>query len=189
MCPMEVRKQEVKVIYFYRNHTWSLSHFKFALIFNFLLKCLKPSFPGDVICIFVFSSFSRFQMNIYPRKNLIPSMSTLFQNQSLQTKSSQCEEMHYRSIALHLNFGIISAIHSMIQSSLIQGMFCRKALGKKIIGCPSCIDGPKYARNALIFNLCMVVDEYVNTLKYENVIRKLAACFRTLEVRFNLWYS
>ena len=56
--------------------------------------------------------------------------------------------------------------------------------GRKILGCPIYIDNKNYARNALIFNLCFVFDADTNTVPYENVVKKVAGYFTTLEVRF-----
>ena len=51
----------------------------------------------------------------------------------------------------------------------------------KIVGCPVCIDSPKYERNALMFNLCFVFDANKNTLHYESVVKKLSGYLTTLE--------
>lgn len=52
----------------------------------------------------------------------------------------------------------------------------------KILGCPIYIDNKNYARNALIFNVCFVFDTKTNTVPYENVVKKLAGYFTTLEI-------
>ena len=44
-----------------------------------------------------------------------------------------------------------------------------------------CIDSPKYERNALMFNLCLVFDANKNTLHYESVVKKLSGYLTTLE--------
>ena len=46
------------------------------------------------------------------------------------------------------------------------------------------IDNPKYARNALIFNLCFVFEAASDTTRFENAVKKLAGYLTTLEVRF-----
>ena len=63
--------------------------------------------------------------------------------------------------------------------------FCiyRNALGHKIVGCPAYIEDPRYARNALVFNLCLVFDSAADTLKHEIVVKKLAGYLTNLEVR------
>ncbi|ELT95816.1 hypothetical protein CAPTEDRAFT_222035 [Capitella teleta] len=75
-------------------------------------------------------------------------------------------------------------VYIITKPKLTDKIITLNALGKKIIGCPICIEGRQYVRNALIFNLCLVVDDCVSAVKYENVIRKLAAYFTTLEVNF-----
>ncbi len=55
------------------------------------------------------------------------------------------------------------------------------AVRHKFVGCPVCIEGPNYARNALIFNLCMVFGVNQNTSHYESVVKKLSGYFTTLE--------
>ncbi|ELT87086.1 hypothetical protein CAPTEDRAFT_131156, partial [Capitella teleta] len=77
-------------------------------------------------------------------------------------------------------------VYIITKPKLTDKIITLNALGKKIIGCPICIEGRQYVRNALIFNLCLVVDDCVSAVKYENVIRKLAAYFTTLEVNFKL---
>ena len=52
----------------------------------------------------------------------------------------------------------------------------------KIVGCPVCIDNPKYARNALMFNLCLLLDANASALHYEVVVKKLASYLTTLEM-------
>ena len=61
-------------------------------------------------------------------------------------------------------------------------IYFRNALGNKIMGCPVCIDNPKYARNALIFNLCFVFDTTSQPRRYEPVVKKLASYLVALEV-------
>ncbi len=56
------------------------------------------------------------------------------------------------------------------------------ALGHKIVGCPVFIDNPKYARNALIFNVCFVFESSTDTVQYEEVVKKVALYFTTLEL-------
>ncbi|KAL3853694.1 hypothetical protein ACJMK2_017216 [Sinanodonta woodiana] len=56
------------------------------------------------------------------------------------------------------------------------------ALGHKFVGCPVCIDNPKYDRNALIFNLCFVFDAQTQTCPYDLVIKKLASYVTQLEL-------
>lgn len=59
------------------------------------------------------------------------------------------------------------------------------ALGRKIVGCPACIENPKYARNALIFNLCFVFDAAANPTPYEAVVKKLGGYLTALELESN----
>ncbi|XP_060079180.1 GATOR complex protein NPRL2-like [Ylistrum balloti] len=60
------------------------------------------------------------------------------------------------------------------------------ALDHIILGCPVVIDNPKYARNALIFNLCFVFDKAMDTSNYEPVVKKLAAYLTQLEMENGL---
>jgi len=55
------------------------------------------------------------------------------------------------------------------------------SLGHKIVGCPVCIEDKKYARNEFIFNLCFVFLPKTDTTQYEEVVKKLADYFTTLE--------
>lgn len=55
------------------------------------------------------------------------------------------------------------------------------AHGHIFVGCPVIIDNKKYARNALIFNLCFVFDNKTETSNYEPVVKKLASYLTQLE--------
>jgi hypothetical protein len=62
-------------------------------------------------------------------------------------------------------------------------IFCfRNALGYKIVGCPVSIGDTKYQRNALMFNLCFVFGQSVDTSNHEPVVKKLASYLTQIEV-------
>uniref|UniRef100_A0AAX7V3D7 NPR2 like, GATOR1 complex subunit n=1 Tax=Astatotilapia calliptera TaxID=8154 RepID=A0AAX7V3D7_ASTCA len=56
------------------------------------------------------------------------------------------------------------------------------AMGKKLIGCPVCIEHKKYSRNALLFNLGLVCDARTNTCSLEPIVKKLSGYLTTLEL-------
>ena len=56
-----------------------------------------------------------------------------------------------------------------------------KAFDYKFVGCSVGIENAKYSRNALLFNVCFVLDEEIGTEKYEGVVKKLVAYLKTLE--------
>ena len=56
-----------------------------------------------------------------------------------------------------------------------------KAFDYKFLGCSVGIENAKYSRNALLFNVCFVLDEEICTDKYEGVVKKLVAYLKTLE--------
>ena len=62
--------------------------------------------------------------------------------------------------------------------------FCSNAFGYKFIGCPVCITNAKYSRNALLFNVCFVVDDAADVHCFKPVVKKLAAYLTSLEVRY-----
>ncbi|XP_077459122.1 GATOR1 complex protein NPRL2 isoform X2 [Stigmatopora argus] len=55
-------------------------------------------------------------------------------------------------------------------------------MGKKLIGCPVCIEHKKYSRNALLFNLGFVCDAQTNTCVLEPIVKKLSGYLTTLEL-------
>lgn len=55
------------------------------------------------------------------------------------------------------------------------------ALKYKIIGYPVRIDDLKYSRNAFLFNLCFVCDNWARSIQYEGVVKKLAEYFTMME--------
>lgn len=58
-------------------------------------------------------------------------------------------------------------------------------MGKKLIGCPVCIEHKKYSRNALLFNLGFVCDAQANTCALEPIVKKLSGYLTTLEVVYS----
>ena len=58
-------------------------------------------------------------------------------------------------------------------------------MGKKLIGCPVCIEHKKYSRNALLFNLGLVCDAQSKTYALEPIVKKLSGYLTTLEVMGN----
>uniref|UniRef100_A0A667WTT9 NPR2 like, GATOR1 complex subunit n=1 Tax=Myripristis murdjan TaxID=586833 RepID=A0A667WTT9_9TELE len=56
------------------------------------------------------------------------------------------------------------------------------AMGKKLIGCPVCIEHKKYSRNALLFNLGLVCDAQTKTCALEPIVKKLSGYLTTLEL-------
>uniref|UniRef100_A0A8C5CEN2 NPR2 like, GATOR1 complex subunit n=1 Tax=Gadus morhua TaxID=8049 RepID=A0A8C5CEN2_GADMO len=56
------------------------------------------------------------------------------------------------------------------------------AMGKKLIGCPVCIEHKKYSRNALLFNLGLVCDAQSKTCALEPIVKKLSGYLTTLEL-------
>lgn len=62
-------------------------------------------------------------------------------------------------------------------------------MGKKLIGCPVCIEHKKYSRNALLFNLGFVCDAQANTCALEPIVKKLSGYLTTLEVVSNTLYT
>ena len=57
-----------------------------------------------------------------------------------------------------------------------------------MVGYPIQIDDAKYARNALMFNLCFVFDECANVSPYEPIVKKLGEYLRTAEVGTCIFY-
>ena len=60
-------------------------------------------------------------------------------------------------------------------------------MGKKLIGCPVCIEHKKYSRNALLFNLGLVCDARTKTCALEPIVKKLSGYLTTLEVKGSPW--
>ena len=78
----------------------------------------------------------------------------------------------------------------MFKSKLFFAMhfYFSTAMGKKLIGCPVCIEHKKYSRNALLFNLGFVCDAQANTCALEPIVKKLSGYLTTLEVtHFYTW--
>ncbi|XP_067683255.1 GATOR1 complex protein NPRL2-like [Haliotis asinina] len=73
-------------------------------------------------------------------------------------------------------------IYIITKPELQNRLITVNAWNLKIVGCPVCIDDPKYKRNALMFNLCFVFDKDTRTCNYGSVVKKLAAYFTQLEL-------
>ncbi len=52
----------------------------------------------------------------------------------------------------------------------------------KVVGFPVLLEGPKYERNNLLFNLCFIFERGSPTGAYDQVIRKIARELTNLEV-------
>lgn len=57
----------------------------------------------------------------------------------------------------------------------------------KVLGYPVLLEGPKYERNNLLFNLCFVFERHDSTGEYEQVVRKIARELQNLEVCGSRW--
>ncbi|XP_071082771.1 GATOR1 complex protein NPRL2-like [Haliotis cracherodii] len=73
-------------------------------------------------------------------------------------------------------------IYIITKPELQNRLITVNAWNLKIVGCPVCIDDPKYKRNALMFNLCFVFDKDSRTCNFGSVVKKLAAYFTQLEL-------
>ncbi|KAI5811452.1 nitrogen permease regulator 2 [Peziza echinospora] len=51
----------------------------------------------------------------------------------------------------------------------------------RILGYPVCVEDRKYDRNEYIFNIAIVLEEFVDPSSYKSVVKKLATLFRALE--------
>lgn len=65
----------------------------------------------------------------------------------------------------------------------------RNAKDIKVIGYPVGINDPKFPRNKLIFNLCLVCVPTEKNLEYESVVEKLAHYLRDLEIENAFLYN
>lgn len=64
--------------------------------------------------------------------------------------------------------------------------FC--ASGLRILGHPVCIKNDRYPRNEFIFNLCLVLDETIETSAYVKVVNSVARLLKRLELESE-WLS
>lgn len=58
--------------------------------------------------------------------------------------------------------------------------------GSEVLGWPVVIESSRYARNALLFNLCFVFAAGCETRPYERIVAKTARVLRDLEVSFGV---
>lgn len=58
----------------------------------------------------------------------------------------------------------------------------RVAYDYLIMGFPMCIEGRKYHRNALLWNLGLIIDKDARSDIYEPILRKLGYLLKNLEV-------
>lgn len=73
------------------------------------------------------------------------------------------------------------APYVITKPQLQHSLITLKAFDYKFVGCSVGIENAKYSRNALLFNVCFVLDEDVCSDKYEGVVKKLVAYLTTLE--------
>eukprot|EP00112_Aurelia_sp_Birch-Aquarium-sp1_P008521 Seg1942.3 transcript_id=Seg1942.3/GoldUCD/mRNA.D3Y31 product="GATOR complex protein NPRL2" protein_id=Seg1942.3/GoldUCD/D3Y31 len=73
------------------------------------------------------------------------------------------------------------APYVITKPQLQQTLITLNAFDYKFLGCSVGIANAKYTRNALLFNVCFVLDEEICTARYEGVVKKLTAYITTLE--------
>lgn len=61
--------------------------------------------------------------------------------------------------------------------------------GMQVMGYPLCIANDKYHRNALLFNLCFLLDSECDVRPYQPVLRKMANLLRTMELECEFLYN
>ncbi|KAI9820133.1 MAG: Nitrogen permease regulator 2 [Thelocarpon impressellum] len=67
------------------------------------------------------------------------------------------------------------------RQELCDRLVCTAANRHRVVGQPVCIASRRYARNELLFNFALVLDEAADPSRYLAVVRKLARLFRALE--------
>jgi len=66
---------------------------------------------------------------------------------------------------------------------LCEHLITLSCFGFKIMSYPVKLENPKYPRNILLWNLCFVFDQNVNTAPYEPIVSKLGLVFKNLELQ------
>ncbi|GAB6029205.1 Nitrogen permease regulator-like 2, variant 2 [Chamberlinius hualienensis] len=74
------------------------------------------------------------------------------------------------------------SVYIIPKSELYDKVISVNVLSSIILGYPVAIDNPKYDRNALIFNICLVCDDKDRVVRYESVVRKISEYFVGLEM-------
>ncbi|XP_065829294.1 GATOR1 complex protein NPRL2-like isoform X2 [Oscarella lobularis] len=83
-----------------------------------------------------------------------------------------------------LSKDVFDVVHVFIitKPQLYQKLITVNAVSLQILGCPQSIEDKKYKRNALLFNFGLVFDPNADTAPFEPIVKKLARCFRSLEL-------
>lgn len=74
------------------------------------------------------------------------------------------------------------SVYIIPKPQILKKIITVNVLGVKITGYPNEIKNLKYARNALIFNLCFVCDSTSRTVHYEPAVKKLSEYLENLEL-------
>lgn len=74
------------------------------------------------------------------------------------------------------------SVYIIPKPQILKRIITVNVLGVKITGYPNEIKNLKYARNALIFNLCFVCDSTARTVHYEPAVKKLSEYLENLEL-------
>lgn len=131
------------------------------------------------------SILNRCQKSTFPESSLTQCKFTLSLSQSCRTNSSLCMYTKVPLTILPNELTFLFASCCMVFHIIANSYFydwCRTAMGKKLIGCPVCIEHKKYSRNALLFNLGLVCDAQTKTCALEPIVKKLSGYLTTLEV-------
>ncbi|XP_028398199.1 GATOR complex protein NPRL2-like [Dendronephthya gigantea] len=74
------------------------------------------------------------------------------------------------------------AVYIITKPELQSQLITVNAFGYKFIGCPMSITNAKYTRNALLFNVCFILDATADVHCFKPVVKKLAAYLTSLEL-------
>ncbi|XP_045598330.1 GATOR1 complex protein NPRL2 [Procambarus clarkii] len=74
------------------------------------------------------------------------------------------------------------SVYIIPKPQILKRIITVNVLGVKVTGYPNEIKNFKYARNALIFNLCFVCDSTARTVHYEPAVKKLSEYLENLEL-------
>ncbi len=84
---------------------------------------------------------------------------------------------------LRINFPLFKNFDFLNHTFFLALARNRVAYDYLIMGFPMCIEGRKYHRNGLLWNLGFILDKNMNPAIFEPILRKLGSLLKNLEVR------
>lgn len=180
---MRTKKEEEKIFPFSSPNPafkWMITPVSTRFSLQNSITCKGPRFPFNLL------------MASLPLIHLMDSQSISSRSPSCVEDWSRCTLLSISSSLILSLFFLLLFVHSSYHHLFILLLLLdRNTEEYQIVGFPVGIEGKKYPRNGLLFNMGFVFDLDANIKSFEPLVRKVANIMQSLEVwkdSFSLFY-